>query len=743
MNISDNENIALLNDGEKPKVRQLIDALQQAINGAQHWYARAEIAKSVMWSVWQGQSPDGKKHAGENDERDPIPWDGASDTRIRLAAEKVIEVSAREAVALSRANVRINGREGLDHIWAQQSTTLLKWMLMDKRGFQNSTAARIGRFNRACYGVNIMNVEWRRDEKLIVEDVEFWQLAKQLGYDVPPGGTLPQLAEAIADPNSPMPPDAIDALVDLEGLFSNPERRSEAVDAVSEVYPNASKKRIEAALDAWQDGMPAKMCIKQVVGEYPEWDPMIPFEDVFFPTSTENLQDAPWIAVRELLTEAEVRRMEIIDGWDGDFVKAVLDCKGQNSTFSVKQEIDADKYDMPYSMRSVKDADDEDLCEIFYIYYRAFDDDGAESIYRLVASAVAGEKEGSGEDLYGKNEIYPSADGAYPFIEQVYWRDGKNLLSCVGLPWLLRFHQKNIKDMRDKRFDVVDISTVPSLIRDSRSSMDEPRLGPGAVIYEKVPGATRWMEPPKSRVDIPVELENSERRDSARLVGSSENGVPPDLLNMIQSEDIANYLMEMREVYKASWRLMQEFLPPVTVYRVNGASPKPYNISADEIRGDYDLSLEYDPNNLMDGTIKGKLEAMQNLLSMDRNGLLDPNFLVRYGAQLIDPVIAEMAMTDASQGQQQIALDEKNNITMMLAGMSAPLKQKEPGAQMRLQIIQQEILANPVVNTAYRKNKRIRAAFDQRIKNLNMQLMQQRNETIGKLGVDPQLPVAQ
>ena len=51
----------------------------------------------------------------------------------------------------------------------------------------------------------------------------------------------------------------------------------------------------------------------------------------------------------------------------------------------------------------------------------------------------------------------------------------------------------------------------------------------------------------------------------------------------------------------------------------------------------------------------------------------------------------------------------------------------------------QEIQQNPIVASAYQQNERVKAVFDQRIKNLQMQLMQQQNKTIGALGVNPNI----
>ena len=216
-------------------------------------------------------------------------------------------------------------------------------------------------------------------------------------------------------------------------------------------------------------------------------------------------------------------------------------------------------------------------------------------------------------------------------------------------------------------------------------------------------------------------------------------GTPSSTIQFIQQNDTHRYLKSIREVLSKTFRLMQQFLPATTVMRVTGSINKPFETSAEEIRGAFDLSIAYDPSNQNDELKKANIQLIREILGMDTNGIIDHNVVVRYAAYLINPSFAEMAITDASQGQQKIVLEEKQNITLMMTGQSAPLKKEEAGAKIRLQVIMQEIQQNPIVASAYQQNERVKAVFDQRIKNLQMQLMQQQNKTIGALGVNPNI----
>ena len=732
-------NIALLSDGDEPKTKELLNEINEAISNSQTWLARMEIAEAVMWTIWNNQTPDGQKHAQEGSDSEPVPWEGASDTRVRLAASKVLEATARESLALANANLKIIGREGLDDMKATRATALLKWMIDSQMGEDAQTALDLGRFNRAVYGLNVFNVEWKQEEKVLVEDLTFEQFVNAHQLAIPQSTTtLPEFLNTMQDSNyllnlTEVERSAYELTYDL---FVN--EKANIKDFLKHNYPDCSSKRISAIIKAWFNKEPAKVCVRRIVAEKPEWNALLPFEDVFFPASTERLSDAPWIAVREWLSEQQVRSMQNLDDWDEKFVDAVIKSKGKDSLTNIRNELKSHEHDIPYSLSDIQKKNDPNLCEIFYIYYKAVNDEGVEAIYRLVASNLVN-TDAEGDLLYGKNEIYECVDGQYPFAEQVYWRTDKALLSCIGLPWLLRFCQQNIKSMRDKRLDLVDISTIPPITRDRRDSGEPLRLGPASVVYERVRGGTQWLNPPNSRADLPIEVERAELADCGRITGSEEAGVPASTIQFIQQNDTHRYLKSIREVFAKTFRLMQQFLPPTIVMRVTGSINKPFETSAEEIRGAFDLSITYDPSNQNDDLKKANIQLIREILGMDTNGIIDHNVVVRYAAYLINPSFAEMAITDASQGQQKVVLEEKQNITLMMTGQSAALKKEEAGAKIRLQIIMQELQQNPIVASAYQQNERVKAVFDQRIKNLQMQLMQQQNKTIGALGVNPNI----
>src|SRR4029077_19783858 len=76
-------NIELWSD--EPKLSEIIEELDQAQSDANWFYRRMEQARSWWYSQWAGQTIDGRKHV-QFQGADCFPWDGASDSRLRIVA---------------------------------------------------------------------------------------------------------------------------------------------------------------------------------------------------------------------------------------------------------------------------------------------------------------------------------------------------------------------------------------------------------------------------------------------------------------------------------------------------------------------------------------------------------------------------------------------------------------------------------------------------------------------------------
>ena len=82
-----------INDG-KPDIKLLQHELQRSLyNGAN--IAKLNANDDMRLCRWEGQTEDGKKHSDYRQDQDPaMPFEGASDVRVRLADKLINELVA-------------------------------------------------------------------------------------------------------------------------------------------------------------------------------------------------------------------------------------------------------------------------------------------------------------------------------------------------------------------------------------------------------------------------------------------------------------------------------------------------------------------------------------------------------------------------------------------------------------------------------------------------------------------------
>ena len=79
----------------------------------------------LRYCRWNGQTSDGKKFSKNRDEDDPaLPFEGASDTRVRLIDRVINEQVALWMNALKNSKLGVSGRTSEDTQYAGAMTTL-------------------------------------------------------------------------------------------------------------------------------------------------------------------------------------------------------------------------------------------------------------------------------------------------------------------------------------------------------------------------------------------------------------------------------------------------------------------------------------------------------------------------------------------------------------------------------------------------------------------------------------------
>ena len=123
---------------------------------------RRTRADDVRYCVWAGQEDDGKKHQGNANE-EVFPWDGASDTRVRLADMVCTENADILTTAFQRGILRASPTEVSDAAQAEIVTTLLNYYRENKLRSELRQEANLLANYGQQYGFGVLHVKWERE----------------------------------------------------------------------------------------------------------------------------------------------------------------------------------------------------------------------------------------------------------------------------------------------------------------------------------------------------------------------------------------------------------------------------------------------------------------------------------------------------------------------------------------------------------------------------------------------------
>ena len=135
-----------------------------------------------------------------------------------------------------------------------------------------------------------------------------------------------------------------------------------------------------------------------------------------------------------------------------------------------------------------------------------------------------------------------------------------------------------------------------------------------------------------------------------------------------------------------------------------------------------------------------KLEYItKNLVPMDNMGVIDRAGLVKFIMSTVDPNIADMIVRDPGPAAAIETDEEQIAFTKIAAGTEPPLPQEGVNYQLRAQVLQGIVQANPALQQRYQQDEIFRNMIDARLKAFAFQNQQAQNAVIGRQGTLPAL----
>jgi hypothetical protein len=685
----------MIESPDREKISEILSDIDQADADGSQYVQRKLRNWNTRYCVWPGQSEDGRKHAGAMG-RQPWPWDGAADTRVRLADNIIRDHCAILTNAFFKSRVQIQPVESMDIDKRTAAEAVLKWLLFQHCLDDLRREVRLAAEFRETYGLAIMAVDWQQTTRTEIKrfTIEEAQM----------------MVQESQDPN----------LAALLEIVMDPLQEETAAELLGQVVPELGKVSKVRAL---RDKGEVEWESPYIFESKPVWTALEAWEDVIFPIQTFSLQRAAFVARRELLNEVELRERAAVEGWDEDWVEEAVKHKGQLKRI----HLNLHRTDQ-FLFEQLRD-----LIEIWHVFRK--ENDPKTDAIRVTRSVISYHI----PDKAAVHELLPYAHGMYPFVEMPRERSTRPLLESRGIPELVQTAQEEIKIQRDYRADRASISILPPVRVPANRGKFDLVLGPGVQVPERRPGEIGWMDPPRPDAGS-IEVENATRFDVNNYFGRMADGVPPQMSMIHTQEMIDSYLLDMKLCVIQTMALAQQYMTPEEVSRVTGNASLAFSASPQDIRGRFDITAEFDARLLDNEALGAKLKYLSEILvPMDSFGVIDRAGLVKYMFQAVDPNMAAMLVQDIGAATQQEIEDEQVQFSKIAAGTEPPMKEGGQNAQVRLQTLQQIIQSNPAVSQRYQQDEIFRRMLDARMQAFQFQLQQSQNAVIGRVGAQPAL----
>jgi hypothetical protein len=699
-------------------IRELRTELEQIIADGLEVWQRQDEARNVRFNIWEGQSPDGRKHAAAMG-ADPLPFEGASDARIPAVDSIIGDKVALAKQAIFRAQVQATPVEPNDAPKAASVTALLRWLRDCEMRAELETEVELSaqHFFGNDPALAVVEVNWRQDITLVRRQLSFDEL-----------GVLYVTGESNPDNIAPDDPRLEPAmLADFQDLALNPLRDREFTAWLTRAYPGVTPAAVKSAVRTLRKEGSAELPVPVVRQNRPGVQTLNYMEDIFFPVGTADLQRARSIHRREWISEVELRERVVTQRWSQSWVDTLLDKgRGQSIGDQTGRPV-LDDISLSRPGGAVNETDH--LYEIWWSYERRADELGVPGIYLSIWNISATEE-------CAKCELHDDPGGGYPFYCRPRERLGRQLTDSRGLTRPLATHQQEIKTQRDARANYTQLVASPPRKTLMQRGAFELILGPNAQIpVQRMDDFELVQMPPF--MNASVEMEATTRREFDEYAGRQTSEQEPNRIAMLQQAGVDSFFGLWREVMSAVLRQARRFYTPEELARVTGPGGESLALKPEDIYGEWDVMIEIDTRDLNMEFAMKKMKAFGDLRSLDPAGILDLGPLVEWAAYSLDPVLGRRAIKPQTNVTQKEISDEKNNLAQMAVGVEPEMPEQGINAQLRLQTMQQHIGQSPKLAQLYQGDELFRALVENRQKYLMQQVTQEQNKQIGRLGTAP------
>ncbi len=613
---------------------------------------------STRFCRWDKQAPDGLKHAAYNSEEEPDPFEGASDMRVRIADLIINEDVWLLALSAMRAQISFKGTESSDAERAGKMTILMRWLIR-RWGIKwpKELLKLANYFVSDSPAVALLKTYWRREVALKMETLTAEGLMKLYLEQV-----LAVLAETGAEAGAENPANqqaaaqagieaqARQAAEDFMTALASKEFGEEILSAkLVEYFPTLRPARAKQVIKSLRETGRAEFPVPYVRHDEPDISALRLNEDWFIPINTTDFQTARIYFEAEWLSKSEVIERQISQGWSESFVKKVIGRMGSDGRRAGGFEGVAA---FPDYLRNdsgevvARGAESyRGLYQILTAYYSATNEDGIPGKYFVVFHKEV-------DESAMERQIIGYAHGGYP--GHVFQREVLTARLCDsrGIAELAGPYQGLMKIYCDSFGDHAQIAGVPPIITKNRQRMGPLHIKPLGELPAKRDGDFAWMKPPeypRTVIDMVKEL----RRQMDEYFGRTNPEVAPDLVQLQREWKVLWWLFNLREALTQVYQLCQQYMTDEQIKRITNKNGEEIFKSVEEIQGQFDLDLQFDPRDLNPEYLQTVGTIVKDmLLAMDRDKTIQTAPIVRALLWRLSPELAEASLVNVDEANR-------------------------------------------------------------------------------------------
>lgn len=676
---------------KEPDLKRIIGELDQAATDANDYLGRIHRCRQWWQNIWDGQTYDGRKHAYKEGQN-VLPWDNASDSRLRIVGTLVNDhvTIVKAALRRSRWSVRSTTRPFVMGRVASIGQRVLEWhvKVQQRREFlRECTFAWKWKY---AFGLSFMGIEWDLQRQKVNETINVEDLidvGEKLGSDNP---------------------------LDLGGGEESDATLIDFLQGLSPILSTDEARKI--IYDLRNDGTATLPTVQTIVNK-PRWTALLPCVDVIVPSETCEIQTARFTSRRELVSEWELNDRIVTDNYDPKFVEEAVKQKGEFSGWSRSQN---------WSRISV--GSDRDMIELHHFLYRNVYDD-VPCMYRVVFNYGCAQK-----NLVAVNKVYEYKHRQQPLVALRRSHEYRPLLTEIGIAEEAYTDELDIKTQQDALNDRADlINNPPMVLPVLRAQGIKSNWGPQAVMTALRPNEVSYPPlPPSDGTPAEVIAMVQQRLDARYSIKGNE--LDPLMKQFRQQEIADDTNAEFEMILEQTLQLSQQFDSDETVAMVAGMSGMPWNLTTKDIAGEYTISVTTD---MAMGDIEyatKRLGLFQTALQMNTAGSANMAKLFPRVLSIADPDIEDLVEEDQGAVTEREVEAEKNAAAQILVGIT-PTKPMQANHKLRAQTLISETIQspNPVIQQTIAQRKDVQLLIKDRLKFFQSQIQQyQNNPQIGR-----------